>query len=259
MSLRKRLESGDVTLGSWIQFAQPAHAEILAMSGFDWLTVDLEHSVISLREAEDLIRIMDLMKVTPLVRMSSNNPVQIARIMDAGAHGVIVPMVNTKDQAEAAIEAVFYPPVGARGVGLARAHGYGAGFSEYREWLPENGVVIVQIENIKGVENLREILSVQNTQGFIVGPYDLSSSLGIPGQLDHPRMLEALREINSVADEFPTIAKGIHKVGIEHEPVLEAIREGYRLIAYSTDMLFMGESSRNGLGQIRGKLDAQSS
>ena len=246
----------EVSIGSWIQFAQPAHAEILAKSGFDWLAVDLEHSVISLREAEDLIRIIDLCKVVPLVRLSSNNPVQIARIMDAGAHGVIVPMINTKKEAQAAVDAVFYPPKGKRGVGLARAHEYGAKFEEYRNWLPENGIVIVQIENIKGVENLREILSVEGIFGFIVGPYDLSSSLGIPGELDHPLMLKKLKEIIDIANDFPNIKKGVHKISIDPDPVLDAVNAGYDLIAYSTDMLFMGDSCRRGINQIRSQLKA---
>jgi 2-keto-3-deoxy-L-rhamnonate aldolase RhmA len=240
-----------VSIGSWIQFAQPANTEILAKAGFDWLAIDLEHSVISLREAEDLIRIIELSGVIPLVRMSSNNPVQIARIMDAGAHGVIVPMVNTKKDARKVVESVFYPPKGKRGVGLARAHGYGAKFEEYRDWLPENGTVIVQIESIEGVNNLREIFSVEGIYGFIVGPYDLSSSLGIPGQLDHPLMIDTLRAINEVASEFPNIKKGVHKISIDPQPVLDAIEDGYQLIAYSTDMLFLGDSCRNGAQEIR--------
>lgn len=246
--------SSDIAIGSWLQFSQPAHAEILAKAGFDWLAVDLEHSVIDLREAEDLIRIIELCDVVPLVRMSSNNPVQIARIMDAGAHGVIVPMINDKQEAKAAVDAVFYPPKGQRSVGLARAHGYGATFEEYRNWLPENGIVIVQIENNRGVENLREILSVEGVFGFIVGPYDLSSSLGVPGQLDHPLMVEKMKEINDTARDFPHIKKGLHKVSIDPQPVLDAIEEGYELIAYSTDMLFMGDSCRRGIKQIRSEL-----
>jgi 2-keto-3-deoxy-L-rhamnonate aldolase RhmA len=248
------LNSSDISIGSWIQFSQPAHAEILAKAGFDWLAIDLEHSVINLREAEDLIRIIELCNVVPLVRMSSNNPVQIARIMDAGAHGIIVPMINEKDEAKAAVDAVFYPPKGKRGVGLARAHGYGAKFEEYRSWLPDHGIVIVQIENKRGIENLRDILSVEGVFGFIVGPYDLSSSLGIPGQLDHPLMVDKLKEINEIADDFPHIKKGVHKVAIDPQPVLDAVEEGYELIAYSTDMLFMGDSCRRGINQIRSEL-----
>jgi len=249
--LRKALEAGETTLGSWLQFAQPAHAEILARAGFDWLTIDLEHSVISLKEAENLIRIIDLCGVVPLVRVSSNNPVQIARIMDAGAHGVIVPMVNCKEEAIAAVNALHYPPLGSRGVGLARAHGYGSRFSEYHEWLSENGVVIVQIENIEGVKNLEEILSVEGVQGFLIGPYDLSASLGIPGQLEHPLMDEALEQIHQVANRLPSIAKGIHKVTITPEPVIQAFNDGFRLVAYSADMHFIRESCGSGMQSIR--------
>jgi len=137
---------------------------------------------------------------------------------------------------------------------LARAHGYGATFEEYRNWLPENGIVIVQIENNRGVENLREILSVEGVFGFIVGPYDLSSSLGVPGQLDHPLMVEKMKGINDIANDFPHIKKGLHKVSIDPQPVLDAVEEGYELIAYSTDMLFMGDSCRRGIKQIRSEL-----
>ena len=174
--------------------------------------------------------------------------------MDAGAHGIVVPQVNTRFQAEAAVEAVFYPPAGKRGVGLARAHGYGGDFEEYRRWLPENGVVIIQVENGESVENLHEILSVEGVQGFLIGPYDLSASLGVPGQLDHPRMQEALAKIHEVAKDFPNLAKGIHKVGNDPQPVIEAAAEGYRLIAYSTDMLFLSQSCSAGMTAVRAGL-----
>ena len=99
-----------LSIGSWIQLGHPAIAEIMASSGFDWLAVDLEHSTISLREAEELIRVIDLKNVVPMVRLASNNSEQIKRIMDAGAHGVIVPMVNSREDAQAAVFAVKYPP-----------------------------------------------------------------------------------------------------------------------------------------------------
>ena len=239
------------SIGSWIQFSQPAHAEILANAGFDWLAVDLEHSVISLAEAEDLIRIIELCKVVPLVRVSSNNPSQISRVMDAGSHGVIVPMVNTIEDARKAVDSVFYPPMGRRGVGLARAQGYGAKFEEYKGWLADNGMVIVQIESVEGVENLKDILSVEGIHGFIIGPYDLSASLGVSGQLDHPLLLEKLQQVSEIASEFPQIKKGIHKISIDPQPVLDAVNQGYELIAYSTDMLFMGETARQAMEVIQ--------
>lgn len=250
-TMRNALKAGETMLGSWLQFAQPAHAEVLARAGFDWVAVDLEHSVIGLREAEDLIRIIDLSGVAALVRMSSNDPVQIARIMDGGAHGVIVPRVNGAAEAAAAVDAVFYPPQGSRGVGLARAQGYGDRFTEYHQWLADEAVVIVQIEHVDGVENMPEILAVEGVHGFLIGPYDLSASLGVPGQLEHPKMVEAMARIHMVAADFPAVAPGIHKVSIDPEPVIQAFQEGYRLVAYSADMHFMRESCQRGMRSIK--------
>ena len=169
-SLKERLNNKELCFGSWITLAHPAIAEIMAKAGFDWLTVDLEHSVITIREAEELIRVIDLCGVVPLVRLSANDPVQIKRVMDAGAHGVIVPMVNSAEEARKAVESVRYPTNGKRGVGLARAQGYGNSFEQYKEWLNKNSIVIVQVEHIKAVENLEAIMSVEGVDGFIVGP-----------------------------------------------------------------------------------------
>lgn len=250
-SIKSELLRGEVSIGSWIQLAHPAHAEIMARAGFDWLTVDLEHSVINLREAEELIRIVELCGVVPLVRLSANDLVQSKRVMDAGAHGVIVPMVNTRSEAESAVAAVRYPPRGSRGVGLARAQGYGDSFDDYKKWLERESVVLVQVEHIQAVENLELILSVEGVNGFMVGPYDLSASLGIPGQLDHRLMREALTEILRVAARHPRIAPGYHVVAPRPEVVKEKVDQGYRLIAYSTDMLLLGESCRAGVRAVQ--------
>ena len=138
--LKKRLNVRELTVGSWITLAHPAIAEIMAKSGFDWLTVDMEHSVITIREAEDLIRVIDQCNVVPLVRLSANDSIQIKRVMDAGAHGVIVPMVNSAVEAEKAVASVRYPPQGKRGVGLARAQGYGNAFEAYKDWLNHEAI-----------------------------------------------------------------------------------------------------------------------
>ncbi len=249
-SLRESLRSGKVTVGSWITLAHPAIAEIMAKAGFDWLVVDLEHSVISLREAEELIRVIESCGLTPLVRLSSNDAVQIKRVMDAGAYGVIVPMVNSREDAERAVAAVRYPPIGKRGVGLARAQGYGTRFDDYKAWLERESVVIVQVEHIKAVENLSQIVSADGVDGFMVGPYDLSGSLGVPGQFEHPRMVEALAEVQKVALARKAVP-GYHVVSPRPELVIEKIKEGYKFIAYGIDMLFLDEMCRCGLMEIR--------
>ena len=164
--LRRRLAKPEVTVGSWIQLGQAAIAEIMAAAGYDWIVIDLEHSVISLREAEEMIRIIRMSGVDPLVRLSHNDPVQIKRVMDAGAEGIIVPMVKTAVEIAAAVEAVRYPPHGTRGVGLARAQGYGTRFEEYRAWVEHDSVVIAQIE---GVRNLGRDLRTPGVAGFTHG------------------------------------------------------------------------------------------
>ena len=141
-----------LSIGSWIQIGHPAIAEIMSSAGFDWLGVDLEHSTISLREAEELIRVIDLKGIIPLVRVASNDAQQIKRIMDAGSHGVIVPMINSRNEAQEVVSAVKYPPEGHRSIGLARAHGYGINFKNYFDNYNEHSIIICQIENKIAVE-----------------------------------------------------------------------------------------------------------
>jgi len=238
-----RLSGGRTEIGSWITLAHPAIAEIMAKAGFSWLAVDLEHSVITIREAEELIRVIDLCGVVPLVRLSANDPVQIKRVMDAGAHGIIVPMVNSVALAEQAVAAVRYPAAGNRGVGLARAQGYGISFAEYRSWQAQEAVVIVQIEHIEAVRNLEGILAVDGVDGYIVGPYDLSGSLGVPGDFEHPEMCKAMARIREVGGRSGK-ATGIHVIEPEIAQLKQRIEEQYRFVAYSLDIRMLDVACR---------------
>jgi 2-dehydro-3-deoxyglucarate aldolase len=245
-NLKTKLKERQTTIGSWITLAHPAIAEIMAKAGFDWLAVDMEHSVITIREAEELIRVIDLCDVVPLVRLSANDPVQIKRVMDAGAHGVIVPMVNSAAEAEQAVLAVRYPPQGARGVGLARAQGYGASFDRYLDWVNREVVVIVQVERIEAVNNLEAILAVEGVDSFIVGPYDLSGSLGVPGQFDHPLMKEAMQRIETVGAASGK-SLGIHVIEPKPDELKNRIEQGYRFVAYSVDIRMLDCACRRAL------------
>jgi 2-dehydro-3-deoxyglucarate aldolase len=229
--------------------AHPAVAEIMSRAGFDWLAIDLEHSVITIREAEELIRVVELSGVSPLVRLSANDPVQIKRIMDAGSHGVIVPMVNSAADAKQAVEAVMYPPQGKRGVGLARAQGYGSRFESYRQWLKHESVIIVQVEHIEAVDNLEAILLVEGVDGFIVGPYDLSGSLGVPGQFDQPAMKDAMKRVRSIGMASGK-AIGIHIIEPDAEELRQRVDEGYNFLAYSLDIRMLDTACQTGVGSI---------
>jgi 2-keto-3-deoxy-L-rhamnonate aldolase RhmA len=250
ISLKEKLSKRELTIGSWIMLAHPSIAEIMVEAGFDWLVIDLEHTVIGIESAQNLIQVISLGGCVPLVRLTCNDPNQIKRVMDSGAHGVIVPLVNTREEAERAVSAVKYPPAGTRGVGLARAQGYGTEFDEYMDWQRRESVVIVQIEHIRAVENLESILTTPGVDGFIVGPYDLSGSLGVPGQFDHPDVKKALERVQEVTRDLDA-ASGFHVVQPNPEEVSEKIDEGYRFIAFGLDILFLGNSCRAGLSAIR--------
>lgn len=249
-SLKERLTNKELTIGSWITLAHPAIAEIMAKAGFDWLVVDLEHSVITIREAEELIRVIDLCGVTPLIRLSANDPVQIKRVMDAGAHGVIVPMVNSADEARKAVESVRYPSVGKRGVGLARAQGYGSSFPQYKQWVNEESIVIVQTEHIKAVENLEAILAVEGVDGFFVGPYDLSGSLGVSGQFEDELMVEAMNKIKTCMTKSSKVS-GYHVVEPDVDQFKKFVHEGYRFLAYSVDIRMLDTCCRSAIKMIK--------
>lgn len=249
-TLKSKLRKRDLTIGSWITLGHPSIAEILAGAGFDWLTVDMEHSAITFRETQNLIQVIELSGVTPLVRVGENDPLIIKRVMDAGSHGVIVPMVNSKEEAEMAVRALKYPPWGNRGVGLSRAQKYGADFEGYKAWNESESILIVQIEHVQAVDNLEEILGVPDVDGFIVGPYDLSGSLGIPGQFDHPNMQAALEKIRKIAKDMNALS-GFHVISPEIEALRGKIREGYQFIAYSLDILFLGEQCRTSMRKLR--------
>jgi 2-dehydro-3-deoxyglucarate aldolase len=248
-SLKQNLAQGKLTIGSWISLAHPAIAEIMARAGFEWLVIDLEHSVITIREAEELIRTINLCGATPLVRLTVNDSNQIKRVMDAGAHGIIVPMVKSQAEAEKAVGAVYYPPRGQRGVGLARAQGYGVRFREYCEWLAEEAVVIAQIEHIQAVEELEAILSVSGIDGYIIGPYDLSASMGLPGQFDDPQVEQAVARIKQIGAAMKKPG-GLHVVEPDPRQMRKYIDEGFRFLAYSVDTRMLDTICRTGLKQI---------
>ena len=226
----------------------------MAHAGFDWLVIDMEHSALSINQVLRLIRIIQLCGTSVFVRVSSNDAVLIKRVMDSGADGVIVPMVNTRDDARSVVAAVHYPPKGNRGVGLWRAQGYGRSFEEYKEWLSKESIIIIQIEHIDAVNNLDEIFKETDVDAFIIGPYDLSASLGVPGDFEHPTVAEALGRVRSFAFKN-NITAGFHSVPAEPELVEKKYDEGYRFIAYSTDFLMFSRQCYSSLEYIRKKLE----
>lgn len=222
----------------------------MSHAGFDWLVVDLEHSTIPIDVAGEMIRVIDLAGVVPLVRLTSNDANQIKRVMDAGAHGIIVPMVNSAEAAARAVSAVHYAPQGTRSVGLGRAQGYGSSFTDYMAWQKEGPIVMVQIEHQKAVDNLQAILSVPGLDGFIIGPYDLSCSMGIPGEFENKEFKSALEHIQQVARGIG-IPAGLHVVEPDRAQLERALQVGYRIIAYGVDFRFLDVQARQGVRNFK--------
>lgn len=251
-TLRKRIKGGELTLGSWITIGHPNVAEILANAGFDWLVIDIEHNPIDISMVQTLITTIQSKGVAAFVRVSKNEEVVIKHVLDAGADGIIVPMICSKADAVQAVDYAKYPPIGKRGVGLARAQQYGTGFEAYKKWVAEDLVVIAQIEHIDGIKNLEEIISVDGIDGTIIGPYDLSGSMGMPGEFEKPVVKEALAKYIEIckAHKFPM---GFHVVNADPAKIQEKIGEGYRFIAYGTDFLFMGDTATKGMSVLKGK------
>jgi 2-keto-3-deoxy-L-rhamnonate aldolase RhmA len=248
--LKNRLKSGELCLGSWITLGHSGIAEIMCNAGFDWLVVDLEHSTISIDQAGELIRTIDLSGCAPLVRLTSNSPDQIKRVMDAGAHGIVVPMINSAEDAKNAVAATRYAPGGKRGVGLARAQGYGPKFSEYLQWQEDSAVVIAQIEHKDALDHLEDILVVSGLDGFIIGPYDLSCSMGIPGEFERPEFKEAMNYILKTGLKLG-IPAGLHIVEPDLDRLREVVAEGYRFIAYSVDIRILDVAARAGVHEAK--------
>jgi 2-dehydro-3-deoxyglucarate aldolase len=188
-----------------------------------------------------------------LVRVSKNEEVAIKRVLDAGADGVIVPMIKNKEEAIEAVNYVKYPPLGKRGVGLNRAQKYGTAFNTYQKWVKNQCVIIAQIEHIDSVNNLEDIFSVPGIDGIIVGPYDLSASMGYPGEYDRDDVKAALERIDFVAKKLNK-PLGFHVIDSHHSKTLEKINKGYCFLAFSLDFFFLGDKAREEMRLLKNKL-----
>ena len=240
------------TYGSWITMSHVLIPEIMSQAGFDWLCIDMEHSSIELGDLLPLIISVENTGMVPLVRVGENNSNLIKRVMDTGANGVIVPNVNSADEAIAAVNAVKYPPIGTRGVGLYRAQGYGNNFYDYLHWLENESVVIVQIEHIDAVKNIDEIFSVPGIDAFFIGPYDLSSSMGKPGDFDDKDFVNAIKTTLACGKKHG-ITAGFHSVSSDTKEALLYKKKGFKLLGFSLDSIFLGNAVISALKGLKAK------
>ena len=241
--IREKLQEGLPSIGSWMQIPSSSVAEIMGQSGFDWVAVDLEHGTIDVSQLPDLFRALELGNTLPLVRLAHGMPKDCKRALDAGSGGVIVPMIESAEQLIMVRDACRWPPAGNRGVGFSRANLFGKHFDNYCIEAQEP-LLIAMIEHIDAVKNLESILKVPGLDGILVGPYDLSASMGITAKFEEELFLKTMEKIRILCNKFK-IPFGMHIVAPHPEQVHDKIREGYQFIAYSIDALFMSSGCKN--------------
>lgn len=200
--LKKSLQERQRLFGGWVSFSHPSISEIFAQAGFDFIAIDMEHSTISVEQAQRIIAACQSGGTLCLPRPVSHSNDWIKPLLDSGADGLIVQMVNTPQEVERIIQHVKFPPLGSRSYGVNRAHNYGLNFDHYVNKWNESSSVIIQVESIQAIENIEKLLEFDEIDGVMIGPYDISGSLGVPGETSHQLVIEATRKVIEVCEKY---------------------------------------------------------
>jgi 2-dehydro-3-deoxyglucarate aldolase len=239
--IRERLRNGGSSIGSWMQIPHASVAEILGQAGYDWVAVDMEHGAVGVHQLPDLFRALELGGTLPLVRLGEGHPKDCKQALDAGAGGVIAPMIENAKQLREVRDACCWSPVGRRGVGFSRANLFGKNFDAYREEA-QAPLLVAMIEHVRAADHLDAILQVERLDAVMIGPYDLSASMGIAAQFDHPDFISLTKRILAQA-QLHRIAAGIHVVVPSREQLDQRLAEGFRFLAYSTDAVMLDRAA----------------
>jgi 2-keto-3-deoxy-L-rhamnonate aldolase RhmA len=246
-SLRKRLQDGETLIGSLVTLQATNAAEIMALTGFDYLWIDAEHSSMDFARVESLIQAVGG-RCPCLVRIPENREVWIKKALDTGCDGIVIPQVNSAEEAREALAASFYPPRGRRSVGISRAQAFGMSFQEYVGRANEDLTIVLQIENIAAVERIASIAAEPGIGALLVGPYDLSGTVGLLGQVAHPRVQEAIETVRQqcLASKVPL---GIFAA--DAAAGRQYVSKGFQLVAVGMDTFFLAKAARATLDEMR--------
>lgn len=247
---KEKLRRGEPALGGWIMIGHPAVAEIMAGEGFDWIGVDMEHTTTDVRTFYEMALAVKGTGVDLVARLHSCDPVLAKLVLDAGAAGVIVPSVNTPEQAAEVAAMTRFPPRGVRGAALCRATDYGRNFPEYFAKHNDDVLVVVMLEHIDAVARADAILATPGIDAALIGPYDLSSSMGLAGQLDHAEVRAAQAAILDACRRHG-VAAGIHVINPQGDELAQRIAAGFRFLACGIDTLFVMNGCRDMLRRVK--------
>jgi 2-keto-3-deoxy-L-rhamnonate aldolase RhmA len=230
--VKRRLKAGEQTCGVWMSVESPMVTELLSTLNFDWFVFDTEHSPLDIYQVQTLIQAMRGNNITPIVRVVWNDLVAIKRALDIGAYGIVIPWVNTREEAEMAVKACRYAPKGLRGCGPRRASMFDP---EYLKTADEEILIIAQIETKEAVENIGDILSVDGIDVSYIGPADLSASYGHLGNMSHSEVQEAIDKVFD-ASVASGVATGIHMGA--GKKIIDRVKKGYTFITVGSDLQF---------------------
>jgi len=254
IDLRRTALRRDVrAFGVWNSLGHSSVAEIFAASQLDFIALDLEHSTISLEQSLHIMAAAQAGGAACFPRIASHNGEMIKRLLDSGADGIIVPMVNTPEEVRQIIDWCKYPPAGRRSYGIARAQNYGFDFPKYAEEWNARASIVLLIESIEAVHRIDELLHFKEISGVIVGPYDMSGSMGIPGQIQDRRVTEACSKVVEACRRHDK-ACATQVVDITEETVQKAFDAGYTFVILSSDLFILwkwGEQVRKVTGSFR--------
>ena len=215
--MKERLKAGEVVVGAFNTLHAPAVLEILGLVGLDFVIVDAEHSPVTPETAENLYRAAELRDLSLVTRIGENSQQVIQKFLDAGSPGVLIPLVNTRGEAQSVVDAVKYPPVGKRGLAGTRSAEWGltSSMADYVKEANQETLVAVQVETLESVKNFDEIASLDHIDVIFFGPSDISSSLGYPGELRHPEVLSLIERLGKETVKAGKAAGTIARDGSE--------------------------------------------
>jgi 2-dehydro-3-deoxyglucarate aldolase len=251
--VKQLLRQGKPSIGTWVTIGHPEITEILSGFGFDWILFDTEHAPLDSETVQAMMQGMSASETLPLVRLARNDPVLINKALDIGGAGVVIPLVNSREDALNAVRACRYPPEGSRGVGPRRVVHYGADkeFYEYFKKANSEILVIPMLETETAIDHADEILSVDGVDGFFIGPTDLSTSLGIMGQWNDPKLEAAIQKALQ-AGKRAKVAPGI--VGLGLEDAKKRLSQGFQFVSVGSDLSFLCEGAQACIEQMRAYL-----
>ncbi|MCK4315320.1 MAG: 2,4-dihydroxyhept-2-ene-1,7-dioic acid aldolase [Anaerolineae bacterium] len=247
--VKRMLKEGKKTAGAWLQIASPFTAEIMSQAGFDWLMIDMEHGPGDILRLIAQLQAMKGTEAAALVRAPWNDFVTIKRILDTGVHGLLIPYVNTKEEAESAVRACRYPPQGIRGVaGSPRAQGYGQNVQAYLEQANDEILLITAVETPAAAANLKEILAVDGVDGVFIGPMDLATNMGYLGDPRHPEVQETITKIEGKVLESGKI---LATISGSWEQAQQLYDRGYQMVMLMADGVSLAKLAADKISQFR--------